>query len=630
MSPKKRSSLSLGLFSLLVACGAPAGSPGQLEAPLRGGDPRPWSGTSATVSLGACSGVLLNRHTIATAEHCLPTTPDGSGGTRSIAQVSLPVRGGARAERCLSEEGGRCVARDLQVVHQPSSDLVLLRSAPPFTGVSDGDLALVAAGGTPQRLRAQGYGESDLAPAGAAATSLSADFAVTHADGAFLYGRAPAEVGVCGGDSGGPAFDGDIGDGAPVALGVLGASQPDRRRASCTAAGGIQRWTRFDPRFIAAHAGPCQSRRVGGGEVLDCSRGGATAPQAAPSDATAAALPLQTLRGLFDGALVAAQPGAPGAATPRQPGPAGAEPIGAMTAQGPYTLWVDRAKLARPPARSLEDGGGDGGQLVPMISRGLSLSNGFDSRRALFTIEAGGVRGYDGTTGSPGCTGTLIGSRLVRTAAHCVNFSGPNYFTVRYDGGLTTWTFDGGRSYVTFRPVAAQGYYYGGNYFNFGCDNSATRYANRTNHERCAAQDWAILILPEDAWAPQHVVPTYMGYSSPSVGAVSNVGYPSCSDVSSPYINPCVAGKMYGQSCSISVNYTSMYYTSCDTSPGHSGGPTYTSSGGAHYLVGHHVAGPFNGVACSGSACPSQDTGTDSWLFNFQNQLRTSFGAVRL
>jgi V8-like Glu-specific endopeptidase len=120
-----------------------------------------------------------------------------------------------------------------------------------------------------------------------------------------------------------------------------------------------------------------------------------------------------------------------------------------------------------------------------------------------------------------------------------------------------------------------------------------------------------------------------MGYTSPSIGAVANTGYPSCSDVSSALIDPCVAGRMYGEQCSIVVNNTSFFYSSCDSSPGHSGGPTFTTSGSSNILVGHIVANAGN-IACANAVCPTQHTGTDSWLLDFQDSLRSQYDAVDL
>jgi V8-like Glu-specific endopeptidase len=638
----------------------PACSEGSVAMALQGGVALDWAGSRATVFLGDCSGVLLGPRVIATAAHCVPTR-NVLDEVLPAAHARLAMRGGARAELCLTGSGATgCAEADFAVAVQPGSDVALLVAAQPLAGT--GAYAQVATSGQTSELRVHGYGigspaaspgpastcpgvQARLAaapdPASAGQQNLSALLHASQWSAGSFYGRAPEDTGVCAGDSGGPAFVAADRVNA-IALGVLVSSTPDPTRRYCTAPGGLQRWEQIDPAFLRGALDSCVDTTTASAQaVLDCSASQALiAPEpVVPATGRRPAEPSAVLDPAADPGLpamlfrpgVTIRAGAPSAASNRRNAmspPAGVRVVGAATSRGHYTIWIDEAK----GGPLLGDGmdGGRGGDRTELTARNLSLSGGVDNRQANLVIQAGAVRSTNASTGSPGCTGALVGSRLARTAAHCVNFSGANYFTARYDGGVTTWTFDGGASFVTFLPVAAETYFYGGNYFNFSCDNSAVRFASTAAQEQCAPQDWAILILPANAWSTVHVVPSYMGYTSPSLRTVSNTGYPSCSAISSASIPSCVAGRMYGNvNCSIAVNHTSFYYTTCDESPGQSGGPTYFDSGG-RFLVGHHIAGPFNGVACSGSTCPSEDCGTDSWFVGFMNDLRTQNSAVQL
>jgi hypothetical protein len=133
--------------------------------------------------------------------------------------------------------------------------------------------------------------------------------------------------------------------------------------------------------------------------------------------------------------------------------------------------------------------------------------------------------------------------------------------------------------------------------------------------------------MPADVWQPVHFVPAFMGYSTTQTVAVTNAGYPRCADISSPNISSCHTGLMYGMSCSVVVNYGSHYYSNCDASGGHSGSGTFFTSAGTRYLIGNLKGGPSN-AACPNGTCTTYDSGTSSWLFDFQSEMRNTYFAL--
>jgi hypothetical protein len=599
-----RSSSWLGMLSLLVVgCSLDVESTGTASESIIGGSTEVRPGSEAVVFLGECSGVLVNANTVLSAEHCLPLGRPEDG-PPPVARLSL--RRGAHGEVCLTPSAdGECAEWDLTIARQPASDLIALRSKRPFAGVDAGDLPVLRTSFAPAVGQAHGFGLSEGEVVG---LRVSAPIRIAQYGDDYVYGRTAPDVRVCGGDSGGPLF-GEPGLGRPVVLlGVLSATQYDPADPACTAAGGLNRFARVDPAFLRAVAGPC-AESAGN---LDCRSGGS------------AAIDLAAL----------APPRAPsGMELMRQAGVELVDPAGVsaerVKREGLVGVAIEEGTFyGRLPAgarttdvSSVRPGGGNEGEMVPLSPRAISLSGNGDQRSRLFVVQAGGIA-LTSTTATPICTGTLIGSRIVRTAKHCIENTTRPWFTARYDGGPTTWTFNGGATFVTFNPRQADGHFFGGNYFNFGCQNGSSS-------GTCIAEDWALLIMPQNVWQPVHVVPAFMGFAFPGTGAVTHSGYARCSDISSPSAPNCVTGFMYGMDCSVVVNNGNHYFTNCDTSPGHSGAGTFFTSGGTRFLIGNHKGGPSN-AGCSNGTCTSYDCGTNGFLFDFQLQQRNNFSAVTL
>jgi V8-like Glu-specific endopeptidase len=244
------------------------------------------------------------------------------------------------------------------------------------------------------------------------------------------------------------------------------------------------------------------------------------------------------------------------------------------------------------------------------------------------------------STNGSSCSGALIGSRIVRTAAHCVVGFSLNSGGIPPAANASTFFYrqNGASAQVT---AQSQTIFWSGAYIPNNCGRSTAQnpiWGYQQSLSACTSADWAYIILPVN-WNNNSYYEWY-GYRMLGSGDLADrlgfIGYPNCGYSNSPSGCQNNVNRPYRDNttnCTVAswITGTWKWFSDCDASPGQSGGGLweYFSS---TILLGHWEAEDCS--TCSdpdgngpqvAPPYPNRVLGHDQWLYDYQNSLRASY-----
>lgn len=272
--------------------------------------------------------------------------------------------------------------------------------------------------------------------------------------------------------------------------------------------------------------------------------------------------------------------------------------------------------------------GGSEDPSVALPSSPMGLSDGIENRvnkgiSTTYPITHANLRRLGSIHGIEWCSAVAVGRRLVLTAGHCVVAPDLSQPPVNY------WARRSGETYP-YGTETSIGFWWDS---QFSGNNCQINY----NNSACAAWDWALLLLPSNAWANSpNGSPGWMGYQEPSAAqlAVHQYfidGYGACNQTYSP--PGCVNGVPFGQTTGGyganqyypdpgDGNFYTLFLASPDTNTGYSGSPFYRYAD--NIVQGIHVAEGC-GNCTAQDHTPNVERSITPWLHGFISWARSVF-----